>query len=358
MRRPKRFRAPVAGLLVLALVASLTGLLGASGTTIRITSPQSGARVSDVVPIRASVATDVKIAYVILVVDEDRPFSSNSAPYGFDLDTRELTDGPHRLSVEVYDRYGLVGSSRAITIYTNNRSSSAVQVKKAAEATRLATKPAAKPPVRTAAETTTKASPRAVASAAAADTRALASPAASSRGPLPAPTHTAAKPATAAARPSIPESGTTIAVASGTLSGVPARPAPARTGVRGHTVVLNGRTVAFDVAPYIAKNRLHVGFRAVMESIGAEVSWTPATRTAKGVTSALTVEVPIGKQVARVNGIEVDASAPAVIRKGRTMVPVRLLASATGSAVHWNAATRTASLSTKTRTIAEHRPAE
>jgi hypothetical protein len=122
--------------------------------------------------------------------------------------------------------------------------------------------------------------------------------------------------------------------------------------------VLNGRAVAFDVDPYIAEGRLHVGFRAMMESMGAEVTWSPKTRTAKSVKGATRVEVPIGKRFARVNGREVGTDARAAIKDGRTMVPVRLFASAAGSDVDWDGATRTATLRTKQHAIAKSQPAE
>ncbi len=333
MRRFSSFRALVASLLVVTMVGSFTGLLGASGTGILITSPKAGARVSGAVDVQASIKVDADISYVILGVDDDRPYASNSAPYSFELDTRTLTDGPHRLYVEVYDRYGLVGSSKTLTVYVRNGSSAAVEAEEPAEPTRVAARPAANPPARIAARP--DAAARTAASAATVERSALVSPAASSRGPLAAPV-----------------------VATPAVTTALLQPAPARTGVRGHTVVLNGRPVAFDVAPYIQSERLHVGFRAMMETMGAEVSWSAETRTAKGVRGALRVEVPIGERFARVNGRKIATATPAVIRNGRTMMHVRLLASATGLAVHWDSETQTASVRATTLAIAQHRPLE
>jgi len=81
MQTSKWPRPLIAGLLVLAMVVSLTGLLGAAGTTIRIASPKAGARVSGIIAIQASVRTDEQVSYVILGIDDDRPQSSNSAPF-------------------------------------------------------------------------------------------------------------------------------------------------------------------------------------------------------------------------------------------------------------------------------------
>jgi len=354
MRTVKSSQPLVAGLLAVAMVLSITGLLGAAGTSIQITSPKAGARVSGLVEVRASIRSEASLAYVILGVDDDRPYSTNSAPYVFEVDTRTLTDGAHRVYVEAYDRYGLVGSSKVVRIYVKNGSASAVQAKKE-PAARVAAKPAPKPPARTAPVAKADSAAQTVSSAEAAEGGAAASPAMSGRGPLPAPTRTAAQPKMMAARPSLPTSEAAGSSASGTMSGTPPRPAVTRT--RGHTVVLNGRPVIFDVAPYIEDSRMQVGFRAMFESTGAKVSWMPETRTATSASGTTRVEVPIGERLARVNGKEVQMSAVATIREGRTMVPVRFFGVATGSAVYWDSETRTASVQTRARAIAERDPA-
>jgi hypothetical protein len=95
----------------------------------------------------------------------------------------------------------------------------------------------------------------------------------------------------------------------------------------------------------------------MFESTGAKVSWMPETRTATSASGTTRVEVPIGERLARVNGKEVQMSAVATIREGRTMVPVRFFGVATGSAVYWDSETRTASVQTRARAIAERDPA-
>ena len=355
MRKIKSSQPLVAGLLGVAMVLSITGLLGAAGTSIKITSPKAGARVSGLVEVHASIGSDARLTYVILGLDDDRPYSSNSAPYVFEVDTRTLTDGPHRVYVEAYDRYGLVGSSKTVTIYVKNGSASAVQAKKQ-PAARVAAKPAPKPPARAAAVAKAEPATEALASAEAARGGAAASPAMSARGPLPEPNRTAAEPKMVAARPSLPESQPASSSASGTMSGTPPRPAVTRT--RGHTVVLNGHPVVFDVAPYIEDSRMQVGFRAMFEGIGARVSWMPETRTATSVSGATQVEVPIGKRLALINGKEVEMATAAKICNGRTMVPVRFFASATASAVYWDSETRTASVHMRARAIAKRAPAK
>ncbi len=362
-------RALVAGTLVLAMVVSLTGLLGAAGTSIRIVSPSAGAKVSGVISIQASIRTDERISYVILGVDEDRPQSSNSAPYTFQLDTRELADGPHRIFVEAYDRYGLVGSSSATKIHVKNGSTSPTQVKKqpttqvaakppSSPVTKTAKAPAA-PPVRVAAS---GAAGVGIGTGPASKAEAAVSPMISARGPVPAPTRTAAETVIAATRPGSAAAPVRGGVASGPMGSAPPVPQIASSSVaanvHGHTVVLNGRVVEFDVAPRILKGRLHVAFRSVFESEGATVTWDARTKTARSMKGALQVEVPIGERVARVNGLDVDMGAAASITKGRTIVPIRFFAGAVGAAVYWDGVTRTALVRTTERRIAERLPGD
>jgi hypothetical protein len=354
----------VACFLVLAMVVSVTGLLGATGTSISITSPRPGASVKGTIDVQASVRTDDRISYVILGVDQDRPQSSNSAPFSFTLDTRELTDGPHRIFVEAYDRYGLVGSSTVVRIYVKNGSSSYQFAQKQPEVG-VAAAPAPKAEVKTAkapsappARSTTHSAIRpasaAAALATAPDVEANASPMMSGRGPLPAPTRSVAEATIEASRTGTVSSPTRQSVASGPIGAVPPMPsiAVAPSRLRSHMVVLNGQPVAFDVAPRIVDGRVHASFRNMFENQGAQVSWDAQAKIARSIKGALTVEVPVGERIARVNGAAMDMGAQASIVKGRTIVPVRFFAGAIGGSVHWDIATRTALVHTSQTTIA------
>jgi hypothetical protein len=331
------------------MVVSITGLFGAPGASIRITSPSAGAKVSGLVDIRASISGSPETSYVILGVDNERPSSTNSSPYVFELDTRTLPDGPHRIFVEAYDRYGLVGSSKVITIYVNNGwSAPAPAVKEPPQ--RVATQPRPQAAPKVAVSPAKPAAPAAVAPAAAA-------PPAAPRGPLPEPMRIAAEPAPSTAAVPGLTFRTPRSTAAGPLADTPRAPVRPVNLVRGHTVVLDGRPVSFDVAPRIVNDRLQVGFRAMFESTGAVVSWDPANRTAHSVRDGLKVEVCIGERRARVNDREIQMALPAVIEQGRTMVPVRFVAAAAGAMVNWDSDTRIATLNTSPLTIAERAPA-
>ena len=359
MRRLRVARSLVAGLLVLAMVISITGLFGASGVAVKITAPKAGAKVSGVLNIAAAVKGTAKAAYVILGVDDDRPFSSNAAPYTFQVDTTALSDGAHRIFVEAYDYYGLLASSKVMTVFVRNGPAPMVQAKKAAP-TRVASKP--KP-----ATSAAKAAPPAPAARIAGKQTGSAvtvdalvtEPAASSaapmmtaRGPLPEPSHSAATSRVSPATVTAAETGSRTSFAAAAATDLPPA-ARSAGGVRGHTLLVNGQTVRFSVYPYIESGRMHAGFRGLFQQAGAKVTWHKRERLARSVKGAEIVEVAAGARTARVNGQKVDMGSTAPIRNSRMMVPLRFFAQVAGAALHWNHETKTADLQTDDRAMAE-----
>ena len=345
MRRSGISKSLVVGAVIPAMLLSITGLFGAPGARVQITSPASGTVVSGVIEVRASVSASSTVGYVILGVDDARPYSSNSTPCTFELDTTTLADGPHRLFAEAYDNFGLIVSSKVVTIRVKNG-----QAAPAPATTQPAARVAAAPKVKA----TAKAPAKTVAAPAPAEPKEVVTlpKAPATRGPVPEP----AQVKVAEARPEAASTPSAEAARAKTTAPVTVATAPPVRQVRGHTVVLNGRPVEFDVAPYIASGRMHAGFRAMFEQTGGAVSWTPETRTARSVAGPLTVEVVPGSRMASVNGTVVDMGAVAKIQEGRTIVPVRFFARATGSRLHWDSQMQTASLLLRSRMLAEHKP--
>jgi len=347
MRRSGISDSLLAGAVIAAMLLSITGLFGAAGARVQITSPKSGAVVSGVIEVRASVSASSSVGYVILGVDEARPYSSNSTPCTFELDTTTLTDGKHRLFAEAYDNFGLIVSSKVVTIRVKNGQAAPAPVTRQ-PAARVAAAPKVK--------ATAKAPAKTAAAPAPAEPKEVVTvpKAAATRGPVPEP----APVRVAEARPEPASTPSAEAARERRAAPVTVATAPPVRQVRGHTVVLNGRPVEFDVAPYIANGRMHAGFRAMFEQAGGAVSWTPKTRTASSVAGALTVEVVPGSRMASVNGAMMDMGAVAKIQKGRTIVPVRFFARATASRLNWDSQTQTASLLLRSRMLAENRPAD
>lgn len=61
----------------------------------------------------------------------------------------------------------------------------------------------------------------------------------------------------------------------------------------------------------------------------------------KGVISKVTIELYVGKKVAKLNGVQKEIDAPPFIKDGRTLVPIRFIAEAFGAEVQWDASTKT-----------------
>jgi hypothetical protein len=94
--------------------------------------------------------------------------------------------------------------------------------------------------------------------------------------------------------------------------------------------------------PFIDENnRTQVPFRATMETYGAEVDWNNDTRTAIAEKEGIVVEVPIGEDYIIKDGNIIKNDTSALIKDGRTYLPIRAVLEAFGADVGWNNETRT-----------------
>jgi hypothetical protein len=94
--------------------------------------------------------------------------------------------------------------------------------------------------------------------------------------------------------------------------------------------------------PFIDKNnRTQVPFRATMETYGAEVDWNNDTRTAVAEKDGIVVEVPIGEDYIIKDGNMIKNDTSALIKDGRTYLPIRAVLEAFGAVVGWDNETRT-----------------
>ena len=116
-----------------------------------------------------------------------------------------------------------------------------------------------------------------------------------------------------------------------------AMPAQAQTIV----VTVNGKPITMDVPPTIINGRTLVPFRAIFEALGATVDYDAVADTARGTKGHITVALPLGRQMAYVNGAPVTIEVPAIAMSGRTLVPGRFVAETLGAKVDWVEATKT-----------------
>ncbi len=103
-------------------------------------------------------------------------------------------------------------------------------------------------------------------------------------------------------------------------------------------IILNGEDVSFpDVQPYVddGSNRTMVPAKFVTEQLGANVEWNAPLKQVTFTYQDQTIILTIGQNHAQVNGINVSFDAPAVIKNGRTMVPLRFISEMFEAQVDW-----------------------
>jgi len=102
-------------------------------------------------------------------------------------------------------------------------------------------------------------------------------------------------------------------------------------------VSIDGEVLAInDTDPIIKNDRVLAPMRAILEALGASLSWDEASKTATATRGDTVVTVTIGKNIATVNGEPEELDAPAVINNQRTLVPVRFIAESFGFHVEWD----------------------
>jgi hypothetical protein len=104
-------------------------------------------------------------------------------------------------------------------------------------------------------------------------------------------------------------------------------------------VLYNARQVAFpDARPKMDGNRILVPVRFVAETLGANVDFRDKLVTIRQ--EGKVIELPIGSDVAKVNGQPITLDTKAVAEKGRTYVPLRFVSEALGQTVEWDSVAR------------------
>jgi hypothetical protein len=111
------------------------------------------------------------------------------------------------------------------------------------------------------------------------------------------------------------------------------------------TMLVDGRPVTLEAAPIILNARTLLPIRAVVELVGGTIAWEALARKVTIVRNATTLELWIGRNVAKLNGqaitIDSDVKVVPIIMNGRTLLPLRFVAESLALDVQWNAATKT-----------------
>ena len=125
------------------------------------------------------------------------------------------------------------------------------------------------------------------------------------------------------------------------LAAVPSAKAEALTTIEVYigktTGTVNGKATTLDQGAVIKNGRTLVPLRFITEAMGATVGWDAATKTASIALADNKISLTVDKAVAKVNGYDVQLDAPATILNSRTVVPVRFVAESMGATTLWNA---------------------
>lgn len=139
--------------------------------------------------------------------------------------------------------------------------------------------------------------------------------------------------------------GKAIKVANATIVSPTARTAVFTLGSSVYTV--NGVSYTMDVAAYEKNGRTYLPVRYVAYALGVDpenVYWDAATQTVTLLKGTNAVQLTIGSNVLKLNGISITMDVAPELVSGRTMLPFRFIAQALGATVSWDEATKTVTM--------------
>ncbi len=105
--------------------------------------------------------------------------------------------------------------------------------------------------------------------------------------------------------------------------------------VEGVSIKLNDNFLYSDVPPTIINDRTLIPMRALLEALGADVTWDEATATATAENKTTKLVITENQRTVYVNDAPVELDVPAMIINGRFMIPVRFVSESLGADVEW-----------------------
>ncbi|MCF2944922.1 copper amine oxidase N-terminal domain-containing protein [Paenibacillus tarimensis] len=112
-------------------------------------------------------------------------------------------------------------------------------------------------------------------------------------------------------------------------------------------VYIDGELQQFAQPPMLVSGSTMVPMRAIFERLGAEVTYTAASKTVKASKGATSISLKLGSKQAVVNGQTVKLGAAARSVNGHTLVPLRFISEALGAVVEWDKNAMTVTITTK-----------
>lgn len=102
------------------------------------------------------------------------------------------------------------------------------------------------------------------------------------------------------------------------------------------TVFVNGSRVSFPTSPVTRNDTTLVGFRAILEALGASVTWDDASQTATAEKDGTVITMTIGSTTATINGEPAEMLAAPELINDSTLIPVRFISENLGMTVEWD----------------------
>lgn len=112
------------------------------------------------------------------------------------------------------------------------------------------------------------------------------------------------------------------------------------------TVLVNRAVVRTDVPPINVSGQTLVPVRGIFNAFGAEIDWFSIEKRVLIRQNSKVIQLKIGDASATVNNAVLPLAVPAMIYRGRTMVPLRFIAESLGATVTWDASTQTITIIT------------
>lgn len=106
-------------------------------------------------------------------------------------------------------------------------------------------------------------------------------------------------------------------------------------------LIIEGEQVQADVPPVIKNGRTLVPVRVIAEKMGANVSWDQTTQTAVINHEQQTIKLQLNSKKAMVNNKAIQLDTPPQLSHQRMLLPLRFVGEALGSTVGWDDRSRT-----------------
>ncbi len=143
---------------------------------------------------------------------------------------------------------------------------------------------------------------------------------------------------------------TTIIEPKATPTSVPNQNIEINNGMKGtsmtfeigdESMVINGKEIIMDVAPFISNEKAFVPIRVIAEAFGAAVSWNGNDKTVSIELDNVKMTLKINSNLVYINDEKMELDTNILIKNDRTCVPIRFISEMLGAEVDWNAESST-----------------